>query len=132
VLEGVSIFHVKQSAKFLYVSRETPKAEPEIGVWERLTARINRNVRGLDWLQQMGLSTDEISSLNPCVPGEFTVPAACYVNSATPRIVYRAGGEGTLPLVSGRWYLVPSEVVEGHRELSADSVPVARSVRLTR
>jgi hypothetical protein len=95
-------------------------------------ARVGRNVRGLDWLQQMGLSAEEISSLNPCVPGEFTVPAACYVNTATPRIVYRAGNEGTLPLVSGRWFLVPSTVVESHSELSADTVPIARSVRLTR
>ena len=95
-------------------------------------ARVHRAVRGLDWLKDMGLSAEEIASLNPCVPGEFTGPDACYVNTATPRIVYRAGHEGTLPLISGRWYLVSANVVAAHPELTADTVPVARSVRLTR
>jgi hypothetical protein len=89
-------------------------------------------VRGLEWLTDMGLTGDEISSLNPCVPGEFTLTETCYVNTATPRIVYHAGGEGTLPLISGRWYLIPDDIVDRHPELSNDTVPVARSVRLTR
>jgi hypothetical protein len=88
--------------------------------------------RGVDWLSGMGLSAEEIAGLNPCVPGEFTLPDTCYVNSATPRIVYHAGGEGTLPMVAGRWYLIPGDIVARHPELCRDTVPVARAVRLTR
>lgn len=91
-----------------------------------------RMTREMDWLTSMGLTTEEIGSLNPCVPGEFTLPDTCYVNAATPRIVYHAGGEGTLPFLSGRWYIVPNDVVQQHPELRRDTVPVARSVRLTR
>ena len=88
--------------------------------------------RALRWLVDGGLTEQEVLDLNPCVPGEFTLTETCYVNTATPRIVYHAGGEGTLPLVSGRWYIIPDNIVDRHPELRNDTVPVARSVRLTR
>jgi hypothetical protein len=93
---------------------------------------LRGGVQGVEWLSSMGLTAEEISALNPCVPGEFTVPETCYVNSATPRIVYHAGEEGTLPLVTGRWYIIPNHVVGLHPDLRRDTVPVARAVRLTR
>lgn len=92
----------------------------------------DRATEALRWLGDMGLSPAEIASLNPCVPGEFTLFDTCYVNGATPRIVYHATGEGTLPLVKGRWYIIPSDVVERHPELRRDTKPVARAVRLAR
>lgn len=87
---------------------------------------------GLEWATEIGLSREEIAELNPCVPGEFTLPDGLYLNSATPRVVYRGTAEGTLPLVSGRWYLIPAEIVSRHPDLSRDPVSVARAVRLTR
>ena len=74
----------------------------------------------------------EIRDLNPCVPGEFTLPSAYYVTTVTPRTVYRGSEEGTLPLVPGRWYLIPDTVTDRHPELIRDPAPVARAVRLSR
>jgi hypothetical protein len=85
-----------------------------------------------EWLVEMGVDRDELPSLNPCVPGEFTLPDTFYVNSATPRIVYRGTQEGTLPLVAGRWYLIPNDVVEHHPSLRRDTIPVAGAVRRVR
>jgi hypothetical protein len=93
---------------------------------------LRNRVRGVEWLSSLGVTSDELASLNPCVPGEFTLPDTCYVNSATPRTVYHAGEEGTLPLVTGRWYIVPNSVVVAHPDLRKDTVPVSRAVRLTR
>ena len=87
---------------------------------------------GLDWLRQRGLSEEEIRDLNPCVPGEFTMQNTFYVNSATPDLVYRGSEEGTLPLVAGRWYLIPMGTLKRHPELTRETAPVARAVRLTR
>ncbi len=87
---------------------------------------------GLDWATEIGFTRDEIADLNPCVPGEFTLPDGLYLNTATPRVVYGGTAEGTLPLVSGRWYLVPMGTVSRHPDLSRDPVSVARAVRLTR
>lgn len=53
-----------------------------------------------------------------------------YVNSATPHVVYRGAGEGTLPLVAGRWYMIPSSLVQRYPRLLAETVPVARAPRL--
>jgi hypothetical protein len=86
----------------------------------------------LDWARELGLSTDEILVLNPCVPGEFTAMDTYYFNSATPRIVYAGSNEGTLPLVPGRWYLIPDDVLDRHADLKRAAVPAARAVRLTR
>jgi hypothetical protein len=85
---------------------------------------------GIGWLGEMGLGEDELRGLNPCVPGEFTLPEALYVNTGSPRVVYRGTEEGTLPLVAGKWYLIPSDIVERHPELRRDAVSVARAVRL--
>jgi hypothetical protein len=87
---------------------------------------------GLDWATEIGLSREDIAQLNPCVPGEFTLPEGLYLNTATPRVVYGGTAEGTLPLVSGRWYLLPMEIVDRHPDLLRDRVSVARAVRLTR
>lgn len=87
---------------------------------------------GLDWLRQRGLSETELRDLNPCVPGEFTMQNTFYVNTATPGTVYRGTEEGTLPLVAGRWYLLPVGVVKAHPELARDAAPPARAVRLAR
>jgi len=89
-------------------------------------------LRDLAWLRELGLTQQDTLALNPCVPGEFTTPDAYYINSATPRIVYRGSNEGTLPLVTGRWYLIPSGVVDRNPNLSRDPVPVARAPRLIR
>lgn len=86
----------------------------------------------LDWARELGLSREELFDLNPCVPGEFTAMDTYYLNSATPRIVYAGSNEGTLPIVPGRWYLIPESILGKHPDLRRDAVPVARSVRLTR
>jgi hypothetical protein len=84
----------------------------------------------LGWLSDLGLSQSELHELNPCVPGEFTMPDSYYVNSGSPRIIYRGTREGTLPLVAGRWYLIPTDIVESHPDLGRDPVPLARAPRL--
>jgi hypothetical protein len=86
--------------------------------------------RGLAWLTEFGLGEADLRSLNPCVPGEFMLDTANYVNSATPHVVYRGAGEGTLPLVAGRWYMIPSSLSERYPRLRQDTVPVARAPRL--
>jgi hypothetical protein len=55
---------------------------------------------------------------------------AYYVNSATPNVVYRGAGEGTLPLVAGRWYMIPSSMADLYPRLQHETVPVARAPRL--
>jgi hypothetical protein len=87
---------------------------------------------GLSWLQELGLTELDREQLNPCIPGEFTMPGTIYVNTATPRVVYRGTEEGTLPMVSGRWYLVPASLVRAHPILARDAAPVARAARLAR
>jgi hypothetical protein len=44
--------------------------------------------------------------------------------------VYRGTEEGTLPLVAGKWYFIPSDTVDRHPELCRDTVSVARAPRL--
>lgn len=85
---------------------------------------------GLDWLLDLGLGEADVRALNPCVPGEFMLDAASYVNSATPGVVYRGAGEGTLPLVAGRWYMIPTGLTQRFPQLRQDPVPVARAPRL--
>lgn len=92
----------------------------------------NNGPAGLQWLTEQGMTADEIRDLNPCIPGEFTMAGTYYINSATPGIVYRGTEEGTLPLVTGRWYLIPSGTLRRLGALTRDAVPVARAVRLAR
>jgi hypothetical protein len=84
----------------------------------------------LEWLRARGV--DNLRDLNPCVPGEFTLSDAYYVNTATPDVIYRGTGEGTLPLTPGRWYLIPGGIVAKSSALTRDTVPVARAVSLSR
>jgi hypothetical protein len=86
--------------------------------------------RGLDWLGDLGIGERDLGSLNPCVPGEFMLDEACYVNTATPNVVYRGAGEGTLPLVAGRWYMIPSSLAQRYPRLREGTVPVSRAPRL--
>lgn len=90
----------------------------------------NPATRDFGWLSELGLSERELQELNPCVPGEFTLPDTYYVNTGSPRIVYRGTIEGTLPLVAGRWYLIPGDAVKRHAGLGRDAVPIARAPRL--
>ncbi|MBV9281711.1 MAG: hypothetical protein JOZ41_16655 [Chloroflexi bacterium] len=87
-------------------------------------------LRDFQWLVELGLGQDAVRDLNPCVPGEFTLPTAYYVNTGSPRIIYRGTEEGTLPLVAGKWYLIPSDAVDRNPRLRQDAVPVARARRL--
>lgn len=89
-------------------------------------------LRALQWLVDGGLSEREVQDLNPCVPGEFTLPNTLYVNTGSPNVVYMGTTEGTLPMVAGRWYLIPMDIVNRHPELAGDVVPVARAPRLVR
>jgi hypothetical protein len=82
------------------------------------------------WLAELGLSERDLRDLNPCVPGEFTLPETYYVNSGSPHVVYRGTSEGTLPLVTGRWYLIPSRMVDNHPDICRDTVPLAQAPRL--
>lgn len=84
---------------------------------------------GLNWLADQELSSDELRDLNPCVPGEFTMANAYYVNSGSPGMVFAGTEEGTLPLVIGRWYLIPAGIIRDHPMLSRDARPVATAVR---
>lgn len=92
--------------------------------------RDEQRRRGVDWLADVGLGEADIHALNPCVPGEFMLDGANYVNSATPGVVYRGAGEGTLPLVAGRWYMIPSALAQRYPRLQHETVPVARAPRL--
>jgi hypothetical protein len=83
------------------------------------------------WLRDLGLGEPDLRDLNPCVPGEFTLPDAYYVNTATPGQTYRGTEEGTLPVVSGRWYLIPRDVAERFPALTREAASVARAVRLS-
>ena len=87
-------------------------------------------LRAFEWLVERGVDSSRLSDLNPCVPGEFTLRNALYVNTGSPRVVYRGTEEGTLPLVTGRWYLIPNSLVDGHPELRLETAPVARARRL--
>lgn len=87
---------------------------------------------GLQWLLEHGLQRSDVLELNPCVPGEFTMQNTYYVNSGSPGIVYRGTEEGTLPMVAGRWYLIPAGIIGRYGSLTRDAVPVARAVRLVR
>ena len=85
-------------------------------------------LRDLAWLGESGVTAHEIGSLNPCLPGEFTLPDTLYVNTATPGTVYTAGGEGTLPLLAGRWFLIPGHIAQAHPDLARNTDPVAYAV----
>ncbi|MGI8967584.1 MAG: hypothetical protein ACR2GA_00565 [Chloroflexota bacterium] len=87
---------------------------------------------GLLWLREQGLSDSELRDLGPAVPGQFTMANSFYVNSGSPGIVYFGTEEGTLPLVTGRWYLIPADISRHHPNLTRDAVAVARAVRLAR
>ncbi len=86
--------------------------------------------RDLEWLLDLGFEQTDLHDLNLCVPGEFTMPGACYVNTGSPGVIYRGTEEGTLPLVAGRWYLIPSDIVNRLSSLRDGAEPVARARRL--
>jgi len=92
--------------------------------------RGDQTRRGLDWLTDYGIGPDELRACSLCVPGEFMLDDALYVNSGSPGLVYQGAGEGTLPLVAGRWYMIPSSLTQRFPNLSRDTVPVARAPRL--
>src|SRR5947209_7386972 len=92
--------------------------------------RDEQTRRGLDWLSDYGIGEADIRDCSPCVPGEFMLDGALYVNSATPGVVYRGAGEGTLPLVAGKWYMIPSSVAQRFPGVRGETVPVARAPRL--
>lgn len=84
----------------------------------------------LAWLKDLGFTEKELRELNPCVPGEFTMPNAYYVNTGSVGIIYAGTEEGTLPLVAGKWYLIPSTVVDGHYGVVKEAISVAKAPRL--
>lgn len=84
----------------------------------------------LTWLTDLGVEREELSNLNSCVPGEFTLPDTLYVNTATPRVLYMGTAEATLPLIAGRWYLLPVDIVARHPDLTRDTRPVAHAPSL--
>ncbi len=92
--------------------------------------RDHQTRRGLDWLTDYGIGEDDLHACGLCVPGEFMLDDALYVNSGTPGVVYQGAGEGTLPLVAGRWYMIPSSLTQRFPSLRRDPVPVARATRL--
>ena len=87
-------------------------------------------LQSLAWLSDAGVKS--LADLNPCVPGEPTLAEAYYVNAATPHVVYRGGEEGSLPMVRGRWFLMPATVTTQIPTLLRDAAPVSRAVTLTR
>lgn len=89
-------------------------------------------LQSLQWLADMGVSREDLAELNPCVPGEFTLPDACYVNTGSPGVLYGGTEEGTLPLVAGRWYLIPTIVLQRSQRLPAERLSVARAPALIR
>ena len=88
-------------------------------------------MKALQWLTERGLTADDLANLNPAIPGEFTLPDTYYVNSATPGQVYVGTAEGTLPMVPGRWFIIPTRIVSGAPDLTRDAASVARAVRLS-
>lgn len=87
-------------------------------------------LEGFQWLADMGVSRDDLLNLNPCVPGEFTAPNALYVNSGGAGMMFRGTNEGSLPLVAGIWFLIPTDIVKRHPNLRHDAMSVARAPRL--
>ncbi|GAC1467307.1 MAG: hypothetical protein PVSMB7_13770 [Chloroflexota bacterium] len=92
----------------------------------------NSGLQSLDWLRDMGFSEREILDLNSCVPGEFTLPDTYYVNTGSRQVIYLGTTEGTLPLVAGRWYLIPSATVRRHPDIAREPAPISRAPRLVR
>jgi len=82
---------------------------------------------GLEWLLGQNLTQSEVAGLNPCVPGEFTLRNNYYVNTGTPEVIYGGAEESTLPLVAGRWYLLPGSFNQSHAGLVQQAIPVARA-----
>ncbi len=82
---------------------------------------------GLEWLLRQNLTQSEVAGLNPCVPGEFTLRNNYYVNTGTPEVLYGGAEESTLPLVAGRWYLLPASFNQSHADVVQQAIPVARA-----
>ena len=83
-----------------------------------------------EWLGQYGLSETEIGRILPTVPGGLTGPRYYYVNSMLPKRIFRGRDQGSLPLTSGRWFLIPLEIVEAHPKLSESPLLPAAAVSL--
>ncbi len=95
--------------------------------------RFDRSARmKLPWLADLGLDDADFGALNPCVPGEFTLADALYVNTATPGVVYGGAEEGTLPMAAGHWYMLPSRLSDRNPALRAHLVSVSRAARSLR
>lgn len=84
----------------------------------------------LHWLSNRGVT--DLNDLNPCIPGQFTLADAYYVNTATPELIYLGTEEGTLPMTAGRWYLIPETILARAPALTENPTPVARAARLAR
>lgn len=48
-----------------------------------------------------------------------------YVNSLIPDKVFRGREQGSLPITSGRWFLIPMDVVEAYPALRDSPLPPA-------
>lgn len=85
-------------------------------------------LRSLRWLEEAGLNDSDLEALVSCVPGEFTLAEAYYVNTGSRGIIYHGSEEGTLPLLAGRWYMLSEGTMKRHPDLSENAVPVAEAV----
>jgi hypothetical protein len=84
----------------------------------------------LDWLRGLGLGREEVTRLSPAIPGGMTSATSFYVNSAIRGTVFRGQEQTSLPPTSGRWFLIPLEIVDAHPELKDQAVRPAMAVRL--
>lgn len=62
---------------------------------------------GLSWLECFGVARPAMDAVIACIPGEDVSSGGYYVNTATPGVFYLGQDGGALPLVAGRWYLLP-------------------------
>jgi hypothetical protein len=71
----------------------------------------------LDWLGRFGLSRDEVIRLQPALPADMTSDNSYYVNSGIADKVFQGRDQGSLPITLGRWFLIPSDIVQAHPQL---------------
>lgn len=77
------------------------------------------------WLTRFGANADEVARLLPTLPGGMTSANSYYVNSLIPDVIFRGREQATLPMTSGRWYLIPLELIDSHPPMRAECKPVA-------
>ncbi len=78
-----------------------------------------------EWLSGYGLNSTEMGRLLPTVPGTMTSAQSFYVNSMLPKCIFRGREQGSLPLIAGRWFLIPLEIVVAHPKLAESTHPPA-------